>query len=588
MKIPFNFIVDVKRSETIKKLLVLIGLIVLFSPALVSAREPNEINDWYIKDFKTEIIVNKDSSLQITEMITADCGNLPNKHGIYRILPTKYYLENGQTVKTSVGLKSITDFDGKPYEYQTIKDNDTITWKIGSANITVQNENNYKITYQVQNTIRFSNANFDEFYWNLNGNFWEIETDSFEARIIFPKEISETTGETNLYTGRYEMKDGGLATLEWNKNILEIKSSRTLAEGEGITASVTVPKNIFTPPPPSFWEKYGAIIQYCFLLIPLFVFIISLLVWSKFGRDPKVSPTIVPEFGIPENLSPLEMGILIKNGGLDNKFISAAIVNLAVKKVLTIKETTSNHYELNLISKCTTDLSESDNVLIAKIFNGKEKIDIDDLKNKFYEDIPEIQKAADKKLKKDDLIPKNGSCAQIIYWTLVVIFFALIFVLGAVNAWLTLSIVLSLIISIIFAIIMPRRTLKGAQLMKKVEGFKLYMKTAERYRQEFNEKENIFEKFLPYAMVFGIVNEWTKSFAKIYEEIHGQDYFATYHPVWFASAVSGQFNPDLFSSNITSLSSHMSSTLASSPSSSGSGGGGFSGGGGGGGGGGGW
>jgi len=573
----------------LKKLLALIGLVFLVSPAFAIAREQDQITDWYIKDFQSEIIVNKDSSLDVTEMITADCGNLPGKHGIFRILPTNYTLENGQTVKTPVELKSITDFNGKPYKFSSLKSSDTITWKIGDPDVTVKNVNYYKIIYHVKNTIRFTSEDFDELYWNLNGNFWDIQTDNFQASVVFPSEVNQTNSQIYVYSGGFGIKGTGLASYEWaNNNTLIFKSQRMFPVREGITASITFPKNIFTQPPPTFWEKYGQTIQYLFLLIPFIVLIVSLFVWSKFGRDPKVPGTIVPEFDIPENLTPLEMGGLIENGGMDNKYISAAIVNLAVKKVVRIEEISKKHYKLILIDKNATRISDSEKILLDKLFDGKEEVSITDLENKFYEDIPQIKKSVGKKLEQDSLIPANGGCIPAIYWALAMGLFGFIFMIAGTNGMLFLSIILSVIILVIFAIIMPRRTLKGVRLMKKVEGFKLYMKTAERYRQEFNEKENIFEKFLPYAMVFGIVSEWTKSFAKIYQEIHGQDYFATYHPIWFASAVSGQFNPDNFSTNMTSLASSMSTTLSSSPSSSGSGGGGFSGGGGGGGGGGGW
>ena len=45
--------------------------------------------DWVIKDFQSTITVNKDSSLLIEEKITADADSLPDKHGIFRVLPTQ-------------------------------------------------------------------------------------------------------------------------------------------------------------------------------------------------------------------------------------------------------------------------------------------------------------------------------------------------------------------------------------------------------------------------------------------------------------------------------------------------------------------
>ena len=128
---------------------------------------------------------------------------------------------------------------------------------------------------------------------------------------------------------------------------------------------------------------------------------------------------------------------------------------------------------------------------------------------------------------------------------------------------------------------MPKKTQRGAELMWKIQGFKLYMETAEKYRQQFYEKENIFEKFLPYAIIFGITGLWIKKM----EQIYGPDYFKTYHPAWFMAVGTGAFDADSFTSSMNGISSGIASNIGSA---SGAGGGGFAGGGGGGGGGGGW
>jgi uncharacterized membrane protein len=129
---------------------------------------------------------------------------------------------------------------------------------------------------------------------------------------------------------------------------------------------------------------------------------------------------------------------------------------------------------------------------------------------------------------------------------------------------------------------MPKRTLKGAELNWRVKGFKLYMKTAEQYRQQFFEKENIFEKLLPYAMIFNMTKEWVKKMRDIY----GEDYFKTHVPAWYVGTIAaGGFDIDSFASHVDSLSSSISSNVGGP---SGAGGAGGAGGGGGGGGGGGW
>jgi len=108
----------------------------------------------------------------------------------------------------------------------------------------------------------------------------------------------------------------------------------------------------------------------------------------------------------------------------------------------------------------------------------------------------------------------------------------------------------------------------------------MYMKTAEKYRQQFYEEENIFDKLLPYAIVFGMVKQWAKKMEKIY----GKDYYRTHYPIWYLGG-TGKFDVNSFVSTINSISSSISSNVSSGSGSRGAGG---VGGGGGGGGGGGW
>ncbi|MFH1129621.1 MAG: DUF2207 domain-containing protein [Patescibacteria group bacterium] len=236
------------------------------------------VNDWYVKNLKTEIIVNTDSSLLITEYITADCGNLPDKHGIFRTLPLQIKT-SGKTISISVKLISITDFNGTPYKYSTTKQNNTVTWKIGDANRTVIGVNNYKIIYRVENTIRFDNPEFDELYWNVVGAFWDLEIDSTFTEIVLPSGAKQENSPISIYSGDLNAKTNSLASYGWyTNNILQVYSATTLKKNQGITVSIAMPKGIFVPYKPGFFEKYS---KYLLFLLLIIVIIICYLAWRK-------------------------------------------------------------------------------------------------------------------------------------------------------------------------------------------------------------------------------------------------------------------------------------------------------------------
>lgn len=576
------------------KIVVVAFLGFLIWPFNSLARE--NVFDWYIKDFFSGILVNPDSSLLITERITADCGSCAGKHGIFRVLPTQINTPQG-AIQTPVQLVSITDFQDRPLKYsETFNPFDhTVTWKIGDPDVEVTDLNYYKIVYRVQNAIRFGNTAFDELYWNLNGNFWDLQIDSFTGNLVFPSAVTANNTQIDYYTGEAGSQDKGLASYTWpTDNVLQFTASNLL-ERQGITVSVTFPKGIFTPYQPGFAEQYG---RYFWFLLPLVSFWFCFKTWKKYGQDPRINRSITPEYESPENIAPMSMGMLLNNAKLENKLISASIVNFAVKGLISIEEMKKSwpladqDFKLKRLAspdKTLDGLTGAEKLLLKKLFQGKEEVTLSSLKDNFYQDLPEIEKTARQTLIDNDLITKEGLSFRIRFFIIgILLFLGSNLTLGLLSNSQKLfsfaaepSIILATVFFFIFGFFMPKRTQKGAETLWRVKGFKLYMETAEKHRQRFFEKENIFEELLPFAMVFGITGLWIKKM----KEIYGEKYFATYHPAWYVGSYPGSFNADNFSAAINSVSSSISSNMGTSSGASGSG---FSGGGGGGGGGGGW
>jgi uncharacterized membrane protein YgcG len=166
----------------------------------------------------------------------------------------------------------------------------------------------------------------------------------------------------------------------------------------------------------------------------------------------------------------------------------------------------------------------------------------------------------------------------------------LVAIVGGALTWLAawrthfglvpLPLVIAGIVMIIGARWMPRRTPKGTGLVRRVLGFRTYIATAEAHMARWMEQENLFSKYLPYAIVFGLTEKWAHAFAALGEQPS---------TTWYVG--SQPFAPVAFASSIDSFAITSAGMLSSRPAASGSsgfGGGGFGGGGGGGGGGGSW
>jgi uncharacterized membrane protein len=155
-----------------------------------------------------------------------------------------------------------------------------------------------------------------------------------------------------------------------------------------------------------------------------------------------------------------------------------------------------------------------------------------------------------------------------------------------------LCLVAAFFINVLFLKLMKNYTPRGRELLDKLEGFRMYLKTAEKHRIRNlasvdmpEDTPEQFERMLPFAIALGVEREWAARFEEVLVA-------SNYRPEWYIGATpwhtvgSGRFAAGLASGLGTAMAS--SGAVPGSTSAFGGGGGGFSGGGGGGGGGGGW
>lgn len=124
--------------------------------------------------------------------------------------------------------------------------------------------------------------------------------------------------------------------------------------------------------------------------------------------------------------------------------------------------------------------------------------------------------------------------------------FVFLFLLNSIkflqNPFYLPCVYISGILFFLFAPFVSRRTPKGNETFWHALGFREYIKTAEKYRAQFFEEENIFEKYLPYAISFGLTEKWTKAFEEICKK----------PPKWYETKYSTTFSTSRLSSSINS------------------------------------
>lgn len=333
----------------------------------------------------------------------------------------------------------------------------------------------------------------------------------------------------------------------------------------------------------------GGILLY--MLLPLWVGLGLFVHWRRHGKDPKGRGTIIAEFEPPDEQTPAVVGTLVDEMA-DLKDITSTIIDLAVRGYVLIEELPKAHswstqdYKLVKRKDYSGDagLRSYETELLDELFKAGPEKKLSELKTKFYVKIPGIVKKLYEEVVTAQYFAVSPDVSRKKFSTWI----ALTVLLGLFTVQffgIGVPLLLSAVVIGVFAKISPKRTEKGVLATEHANGFKLYLDTAERYVVRKMTPET-FERFLPYAMVFGIEKKWAEKFKDIYIDRE---------PDWYHSTSGMHFNSILLANSLSSWNTAASTAISSRPGgsgrsggfasgSSGFSGGGFSGGGGGGGG----
>ncbi len=590
--------------------LVSLALGILLVPLILVTRVHASVQDFVIKDFSANYYLSRDdqktSQLKVEEVIQAEFPSSDQNHGIERAIPETY---QGHT--TSLAVTSVTNEAGEAYPYTTYQSNDNTVLRIGSADSYVHGLTTYKINYTLRNIISFQDQ--DEFYWDVNGDQWKQTTQSVTGRIHIPSELqSSFTGQKVCFSGTNGQKaqDCTISSIEEDGLVVVTANATNVGPGKTLTFDVGFSKGTFVLGPEAAAENSRNVLAAIIAIVivgtpPLLTFIICFSKWHSSGRDPKGKGVIIPEYVAPRGLSVVSSSFILEQS-VDPNAISAGIIELAVQGYLRLSETTKKKfigsdtdYQIELI-KDAAGLSAEQRQILTSLFGEamplNSKINVSDQKNKLADTVEKITNYLAPALTQSGYFSSDPQKAAQGFIGVTALLFFGGFIALKFFIPLGVGMLLSAVITFIFIFLIPARSAQGVQMRDYLKGLKQYIELAEADRIKYLQSPQgvektridpndpaqqikLFESLLPYAMLFGLENEWAKQFNNLY----------TQPPTWYAGNMNG-FNAVYLASSLGSFSAAnaASFTAPSSSGSSGFGGGGFSGGGGGGGGGGGW
>ncbi len=554
------------------------------APLCASAREK-------INDFTIEIDVRQNGDIIVTETIEVTVEGGQIKRGIFRDLP-RYYMRDGVRYAYDYDVRRI-ERNGAREPYKTQRQGNAMQIRIGDADRFLDyGEHDYVIEYRAKNQVRYFD-DYDEIYWNATGNYWNFEIDHARAVVRLPRGADVIS--TAAYTGR-EGANGRAYRHFVSGDAQVFETTQSLGRHEGLTVAVGFEKGVVDPP--SAADRRGEWLQRnaTALVLSGAIALLSLFYgWAfiRAGQDPAKGP-VFPRYDPPEGLSPAATHHIYRRTLSGHDALIATVLNLGVKDAVKIdveskKKTTLTRLE----GGREEELSPAERNFLHGVFNGRRDFTLGEGYDSTFT-------YAYKKLQRD-LGRKFG--APYFKWNAgylimggVLSILATVAAISVAIVWTsahTAALLVLVPMFAAFAYFIPAPTPHGQKIRTEIEGFRLYLKTAEKiYLDAVKVGSGApppmtverYEKFLPYAVALGVEEPWTRHFERLIPEEA-----ARYQPRW-AGAHGGRYHSlhGLNSALVAGMASGVASALPQSSSSSGSGGGGFSGGGGGGGGGGGW
>ncbi len=560
------------------------------------------VNDFTIRDYQIDLYLGRDSegrsTLKTVEKITAVFPDIDQNHGIERAVPKSY-----DNHPTSLSIESITDESGTKIDYSTYDSNDNEVIRIGDGDIYVHGSKTYILTYTQRDVTRyFDDRARDEFYWDTNGVDWRVPIESLDVRLHVDNSSAQQLVDESVrcYIGVSGSTD--TCTIKQEGNTFSATAD-TITPGENVTVALGFAQGTFATYQPSFLDRvFGVWIYIAIATVGIGIGLISWFVvrWYAIKNRTKEIGTIIPEYIPPKDISVIAAAEVIDT---PHGVMTAQLLDLAVRHYIKIIQTKEKstfkaaEYDLEII-RSITDLKWEEQELLRDLFDGTTSMgstmSMKTLQNDtaFYKRVQDNSKGISQRVRGDYALRAKNNGASTWFTRSG---FAL---LPAGVVLLSPALAIAAIISFILGATLWPLTDKGLDLRRYLLGLKMYIGVAETERIKMLQGPDtatkvgetidtgdqpqmvkLYERVLPYAVLFGQEKQWNEQLGKFYESTGTQ-------PDWYTGTTA--FNAAAFSTGMSSFATSASYASPSSSSSGGSGGGGSSGGGGGGGGGGGW
>lgn len=587
--------------------------------------------DAYAADYH----LNEDGSVDVTQTLTWVFPDGEDKHGILRTVTVRAGYQDSEDVYRYYELSevSVSSPTGAPTDIAITDMGAMKQIRIGSPSQTVTGTQTYVVAFRLAHVVNDIGDGTAEFYYDhvsvsnnyvyrgvsatVTGPVAGTRAACFYGPQGSTQACTATAGETSTFqVPDLGPGDGASIVVSYPREAFG-DLSPDLREG---SATATTGSSLS----PSQAHAAGLLTMGVGVLLPLIAGgLMGMLVWTR-GRDewfagltpgltpgadqqgtPVVraarGPAVAVQFTPPAGVQPGMVGTIIDEeaGVLD---VSATLIDLAVRGYLTIEPTGQDSIwrkddwvlTLRQPPAGAGPLIGYEQTLISGIFARVDQVRLSDLKNTFASTLKSVQSQMYTEaivrgwFRRSPQAVRAGfqglGFALIVLSVIGFIFSTGLFAGIFTDSGLPINpgFVLGgggVIAGIVVAVLgrrMASRTAVGTAVLAQSRGFERYLSTAEAGQIRWEEAQDIFSRFLPYAIIFGVADKWAGTFKQVAEAAAAAGHVILM-PDWYIYHGSTFPDFDSITDGVDSFSTTASGTFQSTPGSSG--GSGFSGGG---------
>ncbi|WP_449282583.1 DUF2207 domain-containing protein [Leucobacter sp.] len=594
--------------RTLRRLLMALGIALggaLLTGVGIAAPAVADVSDFSYDSWHVEYRIGTDDDgravARVTETLTARFPDYDQNRGLVRGLPIDY-----EGASTDPRDFTVTDAAGEPIPFEIEEDDGFIAVLTGDDRY-VHGVQTYVIGYTLGDVILArDDGAADEFYWDLT-DFEHLQPiESFSAEISFSEDLAERlNGDARCYFGAPDST--AECTIEGDGGVFRA-STPSLGSREGVTVAIGLQPGSVVQPPQRLPNFALDGLPFAIGGGALAAAAAGAVATGRLKHRRKTARgTVIAQYDVPPALPPL---IAAPVAGVSVGPVPAEIVHLAVTGAIRIEDgepeqglfgPKAAQPVLRVVDpqRAADPLDQQTMTALFPSLEAGAAFALPKKSESFGKRMTALGTAGSQQaLERGYFTKERSGAARVLGFISIglIAVLAVFIVLGLAlrNSPTAFICIIIGVVALVLALMSVSKhrvyTPVGAEWREYLEGVRLFIRVAEADRlqmlQSYQGAErrqdgtidviHLYEKLLPYAMLFGLEKEWTRVLTVRYEESPG------YVPIWYPAVVAHGIGG--LDSTLSSFTSSLSSSVSyTSSSSGGSSGGGFSGGGGGGG-----